>query len=292
MLTIDPQNVAVQKLYGLMVSSVGPRPIAFASTLDEQGKPNLSPFSFFNMMSANPPILVFSPVLKISDSASKHTLQNAEATKEVVINVVNYEIVQQMSLASTAYDKGVSEFEKAGLTMQDSEVVKPFRVKESPVQFECKVNQILSLGEDGGAGNLVICEVVKMHIDESVLDEHEKIDQFKLDQVARMGGNLYARANKGIFEIPKPVAAMGMGVDKLPNGIKDSKVLTGNDLGKLATFESFPSEEEVKTFIEENKLNEYIGESSSEKIHAIAQEYLKKDEVQNAWNILLAKNKN
>jgi len=292
MLTIDPQNVAVQKLYGLMVSSVGPRPIAFASTVDKEGKPNLAPFSFFNMMSANPPILVFSPVLKISDSASKHTLQNAEATKEVVINVVNYNIVQQMSLASTAYDKGVNEFEKSGLSMQDSEVVKPFRVKEAPVQFECKVNQIVTLGQEGGAGNLIICEVLKMHIDEAILDEDEKIDQFKLDQVARMGGNLYSRANKGIFEIPKPVSAIGMGVDSLPSGIKNSKVLTGNDLGKLATLEKFPSTEEVKTFIEENKLKEYIGESSSEKIHAIAQEYLKKEEVQNAWNILLANNKN
>ncbi len=289
MLSINPKELATQKLYGLMVSSVGPRPIAFASTINENGEANLSPFSFFNMMSANPPILVFSPLLKISDTSSKHTLQNAEATKEVVINIVNYDIVQQMSLSSTAYAKGVNEFEKAGLTMQESELVKPFRVKESPVQFECKVTQIVKLGEEGGAGNMVVCEVVKMHIAEDILDENEKIDQFKLDQVARMGGGLYSRANQGIFEIPKPISTMGMGVDQLPENIKTSSILTGNDLGKLATLENVPSENEVKEFIEENKLKEYVSESSSEKIHAIAQEYLKKEEVLNAWKILLAK---
>lgn len=289
MLSINPKDVITQKLYGLMVSSVGPRPIAFASTISEGGEPNLSPFSFFNMMSADPPILVFSPLLKISDTSSKHTLQNAETTKEVVINIVNYDIVQQMSLSSTAYGKGVNEFEKAGLTMQKSELVKPFRVKESPVQFECKVNQIVKLGQAGGAGNMIVCEVVKMHIAEDILDENQKIDQFKLDQVARMGGNLYSRANKGIFEIPKPLSAIGMGVDQLPENIRNSSILTGNDLGKLATLENIPSEKEVKEFIEENKLKDYVSESSSEKIHAIAQEYLKKEEVLNAWKILLAK---
>lgn len=292
MLTIDPKDIATQKLYGLMVSTVGPRPIAFASTMNAEGKPNLAPFSFFNMMSANPPILVFSPVLKISDKSSKHTLQNVEQNKEVVINVVNYDIVQQMSLASTAYAEGVNEFEKAGLTMQDAEMVKPFRVKESPVQFECKVTQIVTLGEEGGAGHLVCCEVLKMHIADEVLDENNKIDQFKLDQVSRMGGNLYSRANKGIFEIPKPISSRGMGVDALPESIRESSVLTGNDLGKLGTLEAIPEEKEVEEFLSENKLKEYVSESSLEKIHAIAQEYLKKEEVLNAWKILLAKSKN
>ena len=292
MLTIDPNEIATQKLYGLMTSSVGPRPIAFASTVNAEGEPNLAPFSFFNMMSANPPVLVFSPVLKISDKSSKHTLQNAEKTREVVINVVNYDIVQQMSLSSTAYAEGVNEFEKAGLTMQTSDLVKPFRVKESPVQFECKVTQIVKLGEEGGAGNLVCCEVLKMHINEEVLDDDHKIDQFKLDQVSRMGGNLYSRANKGIFEIPKPISSMGMGVDALPDSIRNSAILTGNDLGKLGTLETVPEDQEIEKFITENKLKEYISESSSEKIHAIAQEYLKKEEVLNAWKILLAKSKN
>ena len=291
MLTINPQDVTTQKLYGLMVSTVGPRPIAFASTVNTDGEPNLSPFSFFNMMSANPPVLVFSPVLKISDKASKHTLQNAEATKEVVINVVNYDIVQQMSLSSTAYAQGVNEFEKAGLTMLASDIVKPFRVKESPVQFECKVTQIVTLGEEGGSGNLVVCEVVKMHISEEILDSNQKIDQHKLDLVSRKGGNLFSRANMGIFEIPKPISAMGMGVDLLPEEIKSSSVLTGNDLGKLGTVENKPTQEEIEIFLKENKLTEYISESSSDKIHATAQEYLKKEEVMNAWKILLAKNK-
>ncbi|MBW2960449.1 flavin reductase family protein [Mesonia aestuariivivens] len=292
MLSISPKDIATQKLYGLMVSSVGPRPIAFASTVNAKGKPNLAPFSFFNMMSANPPVLVFSPVLKISDQSSKHTLQNVEDNKEVVINVVNYNIVQQMSLASTAYAEGVNEFEKVGLTMQDSETVTPYRVKESPVQFECKVTQIIKLGEEGGAGNLVCCEILKMHIADEVLDDDQKIDQFKLDQVARMGGSYYSRANQGLFEIPKPVSSMGMGVDALPQEIRTSKILTGNDLGKLATIQTTPSANEVKAFLVENKLNEYVTESSLEKIHAIAKEYLKKEEVLNAWKILLAKSKN
>lgn len=292
MVSFNPADIATQKLYGLMVSSVGPRPIAFASTVNTEGKPNLAPFSFFNMMSANPPVLVFSPVLKISDKSSKHTLQNVLSTKEVVINVVNYNLVQQMSLSSTAYAEGVNEFKKAGLTMQDSDLVKPYRVKESPVQFECKVTQVVKLGEEGGAGNLVCCEVLKMHVAEEVLDENNKIDQFKLDQVARMGGNLYSRANLGIFEIPKPISSIGMGVDNLPEEIRDSHILTGNDLGKLATLEKIPSDKEVKEFLENNNLVDYIEESSVEKIHAIAQEYLKKEELLNAWNILLAKKTN
>ncbi|MDR6299476.1 flavin reductase family protein [Mesonia maritima] len=289
MYSIDPKEIPTQKLYGLMVSSIGPRPIAFASTINEKGEPNLSPFSFFNMFSAKPPVVVFSPVRRIRDNSEKHTLQNVQATKEVVINVVNYEIVQQMSLSSTEYGDGVNEFEKAGLTMQKSDLVKPFRVAESPVQFECKVTKIVSLGDDGGAGSLVVCEVIKMHINEAVLDENKKIDQQKLDQVARMGGSWYSRANMGMFEVPKPISSMGMGIDSIPTSIKKSNILTGNDLGKLGNVEKQPEADEVKSYISENKLEDFIRESSNDKIHAIAQEYLKKDDVDSAWKLLLAK---
>ncbi|WP_121666956.1 flavin reductase family protein [Mesonia aquimarina] len=289
MYSIDPKEIPTQKLYGLMVSSIGPRPIAFASTINKKGEPNLSPFSFFNMFSAKPPILVFSPVRRIRDNSEKHTLQNVQATKEVVINIVNYDIVQQMSLSSTEYGDGVNEFDKAGLTMEKSELIEPFRVKESPVQFECKVNQIVGLGEEGGAGSLVVCEVIKMHINEAVLDENQKIDQEKLDQVARMGGGWYSRANMGMFEVPKPISTMGMGIDNIPLNIKESTVLTGNDLGKLGNVEELPLTEEVKTYITNNKLQDFIKESSADKIHAIAQEYLKKDDVDSAWKLLLAK---
>ncbi|PZW43856.1 flavin reductase (DIM6/NTAB) family NADH-FMN oxidoreductase RutF [Mesonia algae] len=291
MLTIDPKKVPVKKTYGLMVSAVGPRPIAFASTVNEKGEPNLAPFSFFNVFSANPPILVFSPVLRIKDDSEKHTLENVKNHKEVVINIVNYDMVQQMSLASTDYADGINEFEKTGLTMQESEVVKPFRVKESPVQFECKVNEVKPLGDKGGAGNLVICEVLRIHVSEDVLAEGEKIDQHKLDQVARMGGNLYSRANMGVFEIPKPQTTLGIGVDNIPQSIRTSTILTGNDLGKLGNVENIPDETEITEFLSENKLVDYVKESSEEKIHAIAQEYLKKEEVMSAWKILLAKNK-
>ncbi len=286
--TIDPKQTPTQKLYGLMVSSIGPRPIAFASTINSDGKANLAPFSFFNMMSPNPPILVFSPVLRIKDASSKHTLQNVQENKEVVINLVNYEMVQQMSLASSNYADGVNEFTKAGFTMLASETVKPARVKESPVQFECKVKDIIKLGEEGGAGNLVVCEVLKMHIAESILDDNQKIDQHKLDQVARMGGNWYTRANAGMFEVPKPTSTIGMGIDNIPEFIKNSSILTGNDLGKLGTLEEQPTTKEIKEFLEQEDLHNLVEKSTAEKIHAVAQEYLKKDKVENAWKLLLA----
>lgn len=288
MRSIDPKKVSTAELHGLMLGAVGPRPISFASTVDENGKPNLSPFSFFNMFSANPPILIFSPARRVRNNTNKHTLENALATKEVVINIVNYDIVQQASLSSTEYAAGVNEFEKTGLTMLKSEKVKPFRVAESPVQFECKVNEIVHLGEEGGAGNLIICEVLKMHIDENILDENGKIDQYKIDQVARMGGNWYTRAKLGLFEVPKPLSSLGIGVDKIPEHIKNSTALTGNDLGKLGNVENLPNETEISAFIEKNQLQAFLDESTPEKIHAIVQEYLKKDDTASAWKMLMA----
>lgn len=290
MVSISPKDVSPLKLQGYLQSSVAPRPIAFASTVDQNGNPNLSPFSFFNVFSSNPPILVFSPARRVRDNTIKHTLINCEATKEVVINVVNFDIVQQMSLSSTEYADGVNEFLKSGLTMLPSEIVKPFRVAESPVQFECKVNQIISLGTEGGAGNLIICEVVKLHIDESVLDENGNINQHKIDLVSRMGANWYSRSNQGLFEIPKPLATLGIGVDQIPDFIKESPVFTGNDLGMLGNVESLPSTEEINIFVNNNiQVKGVLSSADEMKVHQKAKEFLNKQDALSAWKVLLAK---
>ena len=290
MITIDPKSIETAKLQGYLQSSIGPRPIAFASTIDAEGNANVSPFSFFNVFSANPPILIFSPARRVRDNSIKHTLINAEATREVVINVVNYDMVQQISLASTEYADGVDEFLKSGLTPIASEVVKPFRVKESPVQFECKVTQIIPLGTEGGAGNLVLCEVVRIHIDESVLDKNGAIDQHKIDLVSRLGGNWYSRSNQGLFEVPKPLSTLGIGVDAIPNFIKESKVFNGNDLGVLGNVEALPTEDEITIFVKENfEVKGVLSADDDIKKHQLAKEYLNKNEVLIAWKVLLAK---
>ncbi|MCF6279234.1 MAG: flavin reductase family protein [Flavobacteriaceae bacterium] len=284
MISIDPKDIPTAKLHGYLLSSVAPRPIAFASTIDKNGNPNLSPFSFFNVFSANPPILIFSPARRVRDNTIKHTLINAKATKEVVINIVNYDLVQQMSLSSTEYGEGVNEFEKAGLTMLKSDIVKPFRVAESPVQMECKINEIIELGTEGGAGNLIICEVVKLHIREEILDENGAIDQHKIDLVSRMGGSWYSRANNGIFEVPKPLSSLGIGVDAISSEIKNSSVLTGNDLGMLGNVDALPNQQDVDKFAEEHP--QFVGIKSKEK-HTFAQEFLKNKEIESAWKVLL-----
>lgn len=290
MLSFTPNQVTPVQLQGFLQSSVGPRPIAFASTVANDGTPNLSPFSFFNVFSSNPPILVFSPARRVRDNTLKHTLINCEATREVVINVVNYDIVHQMSLSSTEYPDGVNEFLKSGLTMLESDLVRPFRVAESPVQFECKVNEIIALGTEGGAGNLIICEVVKMHISEMVLDEKGTINQEKIDLVSRMGGNWYSRANQGLFEIPKPLATLGIGVDTIPNFIKESPVFNGNDLGMLGNVESLPTEEEINIFVRQNISVKGVLSSADEvKVHQKAKEYLNQHDAPSAWKVLLAK---
>ena len=285
MLTILPEHTPTARLHGYLLSAVAPRPIALASTIDAEGVPNLSPFSFFNVFSANPPILIFSPARRVRDNTTKHTLENAKATGEVVINVVNHTIVQQTSLSSTEYEKGVNEFEKAGFTMLDSEKVKPFRVKESPVQFECKILEIKELGNEGGAGNLIICEVVCMHIDENVLDKNGSIDQVKLDLVARAGGSFYSRANTSFFEIPKPISQKGIGVDQLPEEVRASHILTGNDLGQLGNVEFLPAQSDVNKFMQDNP--QYMASKINEK-HKFAQEFLQKNDVESAWKVLLS----
>lgn len=290
MLSINPKEIPTAKLQGYLQGTIGPRPIAFASTLDKNGKPNLSPFSFFNVFSANPPILVFSPARRVRDNTIKHTLINAEFNREVVINVVNYAIVQQASLSSTEYAEGINEFEKSGLTMLESDVVKPFRVKESPVQFECKVNDIVSLGNDGGAGNLIICEVVKLHIDENILDANGAVDQHKIDLVSRMGGNWYSRANEGLFEVEKPLTTLGIGVDAIPDFVKDCGVFNGNDLGKLGNVETLPDEAEINTFVKEDfDIKAVLSADDNDKQYRKAKQYLDNNEVQKAWKVLLAK---
>ena len=286
MLSINPKEISTQKLHGYLLGAIAPRPIAFASTIDVDGNPNLSPFSFFNVFGANPPILIFSPARRVRDNTTKHTLQNALATKEVVINVVNYDIVQQMSLSSTEYPQGINEFEKAGFTMLPSHKIKPFRVAESPVQFECKVNDVIFTGEEGGAGNLIVCEVVKVHISEDVLDENGAIDQHKIDLVARAGGSYYSRARDGFFEIPKPISTLGIGVDAIAKDIRNSTILTGNNLGMLGNVEQLPSEETVNNFGKEHP--QFIGLETTKK-HTFAQEFLKENDVESAWKVLLIK---
>jgi flavin reductase (DIM6/NTAB) family NADH-FMN oxidoreductase RutF len=245
MITFTPSDLPIPKIHQLLLGSIGPRPICFASTIDKQGNRNLAPFSFFNVFSANPPILVFSPARSGRTGETKHTHDNVKEVAEVVINVVTYDMVQQMSLASSPYPKGVDEFIKTGFTPIESELVKPYRVKESPVQLECTVENVIELGQGGGAGNLIICKVVKIHIDENMMNEAGQIDQTKIDLVARMGGDWYCRANgDAIFELQKPLTTCGIGVDILPENVRLNDVFTGNDLGILGNIESIPSLDE------------------------------------------------
>lgn len=289
MTSFEPKDLSVGKLHGYLLSAVAPRPIAFASTMDKNGNPNLSPFSFFNVFSANPPILIFSPARRVRNNTTKHTLENILATKEVVINVVNFDMVHQASLSSTEYPEGVNEFDKAGLTMLKSDLVSPFRVAESPIQFECKVNKVVALGDQGGAGNLVICEVVKLHIEDDILDAEGSIDQEKLDLVARAGGNYYSRARSGFFELPKPLSTLGIGVDSFPEDVKNSMILTGNDLGMLANVDTLPTPEEVSKFVETvSQRYPDITTASHREKHKLAHNYLSFGDIQSAWKILLS----
>jgi flavin reductase (DIM6/NTAB) family NADH-FMN oxidoreductase RutF len=296
MLTIDPKEIPVPKLHHYLLGAVGPRPIAFASTIDKDGNPNLAPFSFFNVFSANPPIMVFSPARSGRTNTTKDTYENVKAVPECVINIVNFDIVEQMSLSSSPYEKGVNEFIKAGLTPIKSDLVKPFRVKESPVQFECKVIEVKELGDGGGAGNLVICEVLKIHIDEKVLDDNQMINQEKIDLVARMGGNWYCRADKNsMFEVIKPVTMTGIGIDQIPEDIRESTILTGNDLGKLGSVNELPNETDVNEYklIELSDIFVSLEDEPEKlelKLHEIAKEKLAHNDVIDAWKTLLAFN--
>ena len=298
MLEINPKDLSTKDLHGYLLSSVAPRPIALVSTIDTEGRINLSPFSFFNVFSANPPIAIFSPARRVRNNTTKHTLQNAASTKEVVINVVSYPIVEQTSLSSTEYKEGVNEFIKSGLTPVESIQVKPYRVKESPVQMECIVKNIISLGEEGGAGNLVVCEIVKMHISKNILNEHHQIDPNKIDLVGRMGGNWYCRAsNTSLFEVQKPNSKIGIGYDQLPQHIRNSDILSGNDLAKLANVESLPSMEDVEKFKGNKDLVKILKssvdeEQTRENLHYHCKKLLQENNVLDAWSTLLIENPN
>lgn len=288
MLTISPEEVSVPVFQRYMQAAVVPRPIAFASSVDGAGNVNLSPFSFFNMFGSNPPVLVFSPSRRGRDNTTKHTLQNVREVKEVVINIVNFAIVQQASLASTEYPKGINEFHKSGLTPVPSVRVSPPRVGESPVSFECRVSDIIPLGDGGGAGNLVVCEVVLMHIREEILSGERMIDPFKLDAVARMGDNWYCRVGGGaLFQVPKPLRQIGIGVDQIPDDIRSSRILTGNDLGMLGNVERLPDTESVKHYAS-NAIVRAALEGGTEGRHGLAHELLGKGDVDGAWKVLLA----
>jgi flavin reductase (DIM6/NTAB) family NADH-FMN oxidoreductase RutF len=295
MISIDPSSISVPELHQHLLGAIGPRPIAFASTVDEKGNHNLAPFSFFNVFSANPPILIFSPARSGRNNTTKDSYENAKKIPECVINVVTYDMVHQMSLASSPYASNVDEFVKAGFIPVPSETVRPMRVKESPVQFECKIIEVKELGTQGGAGNLIICEVTRIHIREDLM-VNGKIDQTKIDLVARMGGNWYCRANgTALFEIAKPLTTLGIGFDNLPHDIRKSKVLTGNDLGQLANVEAIPNETDVNDYklIELSELfikHENDAAQLELELHLLAKELLKENKVEEAWLTLLAFN--
>jgi flavin reductase (DIM6/NTAB) family NADH-FMN oxidoreductase RutF len=296
MISFDPKELPVPRVHQLLLGAIGPRPIAFASTIDENGNANLSPFSFFNVFSANPPILIFSPARNGRTNTTKDTYNNVKNVPEVVINVVTHDIVQQMSLSSSPYPSDVDEFVKAGFTPLKSDLIKPFRVAESPVQFECKVNQVIELGDGGGAGNLVICEVVKIHVKEEVLDENGQIDQFKINLVSRMGGNWYCHANEqSMFEVQKPLTTIGIGFDALPKDILQSTVFSKNDLALLASVEEIPNETEVNEYklLELSEIFVSLEDNPQKlelTLHENAKDLIKNNQIIDAWKTLLSFN--
>lgn len=293
--TYPLSEMKVMDVQGLLQGAIAPRPICFASTVDKEGNINLSPFSFFNLFSSNPPIVIFSPARRGRDNTTKHTLENVLEVPEVCINMVNFDMVQQASLSSTEYPKGVNEFVKSGLTAIPSTTIKPPRVKESPVQLECVVNQVIELGNQGGAGNLVVCEVKLVHVHTDIINAVGKIDQEKIDLVARMGGDWYARAfGDALFEVPKPLTTLGMGVDALPDAIRNSTILTGNDLGMLGNTEVLPDKDSIEVYIRMHKdlqqlLQTKSGMELEQSLHQMAHQLLVKKEVESAWKVLLSK---
>jgi flavin reductase (DIM6/NTAB) family NADH-FMN oxidoreductase RutF len=291
MLRIIPGEIPHPRMHQYLLGSVAPRPIAFASTVDRDGTPNLSPFSFFNAFGVNPTTLVFSPSRRGRDNTTKNTFDNVKEVPEVVINVVTYDMVNQASLASTEYPKGTDEFLKAGFTKMASERIKPFRVKESPVQMECRVRQVIETGDGGGAANLVVCEILVMHVSEDILGPDGLIDQHKIGLVGRLGKNHYVKAfGNALFEVEKPLTTMGIGIDALPDKIKYSKHLTGNDLGRLGNVESLPSQQEVEAFKNSGEGRTILGNSqfTLELAHNRAKEYLEEGRAMEALKLLLA----
>lgn len=292
MMVITPGEISTKQLHAYLLGSVAPRPICFASTMDKDGHPNLSPFSFFNVFGSKPPICIFSPARRVRDNTIKHTLENIRETGEVVINVVTYDMVQQANVASCEYPKSVNEFEKSGFTPVPATLIKPYRVKESPVSLECKVLQVIETSQEGGAANLVICEVVRMHLDERILGEDGQIDPHKIDLVARMGKDFYCRASgDAIFEVPKPNLQLGIGLDMLPLAIRQSNILSGNDLGMLANMSELPINSMPP---QDERLNDILKTHNGhpellvQNLHQYAKELLKNHRIEEAWQVLLA----
>jgi flavin reductase (DIM6/NTAB) family NADH-FMN oxidoreductase RutF len=294
MLSLKVSDLSIPELHNYLQYAIAPRPICFASTIDKAGNINLSPFSFFNLFSTNPPVCVFSPSRRVRDNTTKHSLENLHEVPECVINIVNYAMVQQVSLASVEYPKGINEFLKSGFTMLPSELVKPLRVAESPVQFECVINEIKSLGNTPGAGNLVIAEIKLMHINEAILDADGKIDQEKIDHVARLGGDWYCRVTpESLFKVAKPAKTIGIGVDAIPYAIRNSKILTGNNLGQLGNVETLPADTEIEAYAQLPEIKEVldatIGDAATREthLHLKAKELLDAGKVGDAWKLLL-----
>jgi flavin reductase (DIM6/NTAB) family NADH-FMN oxidoreductase RutF len=290
---ISAKDLNPKEMHRYLLGAVAPRPIAFASTVDAEGRVNLSPFSFFNVFSSNPPILIFSPSRRGRDNTTKDSYANALAHPEVAINIVSHDMVEQMSLASTEYASEVNEFIKSGFTEEPSELIKPPRVKESKVSFECRINEVKPLGDQGGAGNLVICEVLLMHIDEGILDGQNQIDPFKMNHVGRLGANWYVHVNQeSIFEVRGPVKEKGIGVDQIPEYVKNSTILTGNDLGKLGNVANLPTDEEVEFFANEPEVRAILDSFDDDELivlelHKLAHDLLAEGEVDTAWKTLL-----
>ena len=281
--TIDPKSISQPQLHSYLLSAVAPRPICFASTIDKAGNVNLSPFSFFNVFSSNPPIMIFSPARSGRDNSLKHSHENVKEVAEVVINIVNYPIVEQMSLSSTAYEKGVNEFTKVGLTQVPSEKVKPPRVGEAPVAFECSVTEVIELADTPGAGNLILAKVELIHINEKYLTDGQ-LDTEKLDLVGRMGGSWYTRSSgDSLFEIPKPIRTKGIGVDVLPESIRNSTILSGNNLGRLGNVEELPNEKEIENI----SSHVSVSEKNREELHLLAKEILEAGNTKKALAILI-----
>ena len=283
---INPETYGNPQLFKLLLEGIAPRPIAFASTIDKDGNPNLSPFSFYNAFGVNPTTLIFSPSRRGRDNTTKHTLDNLKEVPEVVLNAVSYSMVHQMSLSSTEYAKGVNEFEKAGFTALDSVKVKPFRVKESPLQFECRVREIIEISGKPGSGNLVICEILHIHVDENILAPDGSIDPDKIDLVGRMGGDYYVRASGAAkFTIPKPLTTLGIGVDSLPDSIRLSEYLTGNELGQLGNIEQLPALNEIDKLKENKEIIQLASNTSA--LHGYAKSLIAAGNVYQALQVLM-----
>jgi len=284
MKTINPKETGLKEISNFFTSAIIPRPVAFVSTIDENGNPNLSPFSFFNIFSSDPPIMIFSPAKSALTGKQKDTYYNIKANSECVVHIANYAMVEQLSVTSGAYPAGTNEFIKGGFTEEKSLLIKPPRIKEAPIAFECKVNQVIELGEKGGSGNLVICEIVMIHVDEDLLDANGNVIAEKLDPIARLGQNYYVRFTKeDMFETPKPLKAYGVGVDAIPQWIKDEQVLDGNELGKLASIAEIPNKEDIKG---DSELVELISDYKDQSINELKR-LLSENKIKDAWLVLL-----